>query len=315
MIRSLIHRSRLWHALAILLTVVALAFVLAQLVKGWSAARDYPWQWRPGYLLLSFISAQAAYLTLTRAWRSVLRAISIRIGLRTAYWVFILSNLGRYIPGRVWQFGTAALFARSLGLPPGEIGASMVVYQFFLLPVGVLLGLLAGGTGGFVQDSWMRVGLWGGAAVMGACALWPHRLMRLVSPLLARIGTSPDRWRMEWSRKLAVAVQCAAGWLLLCLAFSWLVIGTTDLGSSRIPELSGVFLVSYIAGYVSLLTPGGLGVREGVMTIMLTPWTGAGPAAALSILSRLWITATEVVALLPAWWWYRKDAQRTGGTG
>jgi uncharacterized membrane protein YbhN (UPF0104 family) len=301
---------RLWRWLAVVLTITALGFVAAQLVQGWEAIRTYPWQWHPGYLILSFIGAQAGYLVLTRAWRSVLRAISIRLAASTAYWVFILSNLGRYIPGRVWQVGAAALFARSLGLHAGEIATSMVVYQFFLLPVGVLLGLFGGNLQGMVDHPWLRAALLGSCLAMAAAALWPHLLMRLFRPLVHRIGSSPERWRMAWSRKLAVIVQCAIGWTLLSLSFGFLVISTTRIGWEDFPQLSQTFLVSYIVGFVSLVTPGGLGVREGVMTLLLTPMTGAGPAAALSLLSRLWITATEIVALLPAWWWYRRDRRR-----
>ena len=116
---------------------------------------------------------------------------------------------------------------------------------------------------------------------------------------------------MEWSRKAAVLVQCAVGWVLLSLSFALLVISVTSLGWRDVPELSQVFLTSYIVGFVSLVTPGGLGIREGIMTLMLTPLAGAGPAAALAILSRLWVTVTEVIALLPAWWWYRRDSLRT----
>jgi hypothetical protein len=304
-------RRRLWQLLAVVLTVVSLAFVARQLGSGWAAAMAYPWQWRPEYLVLSMVLAQVSYMVLTRAWGSILRAISIRIPARTSYWIFILSNLGRYLPGRVWQVGAAAYLARTVGLNPGEIGASMIVYQLFLLPVGAMLSLSGESVQGVVQGPWLNLLLWAGCLAMAAAACWPHVLLAWIRPLTHRLGTSPERWRMEWSRKGAVLVQCAVGWVLLSLSFALLVISVTSLGWRDVPELSQVFLTSYIVGFVSLVTPGGLGIREGIMTLMLTPLAGAGPAAALAILSRLWVTVTEVIALLPAWWWYRRDSLRT----
>lgn len=295
----------LWRLLTAALVVLTLAFVARQLAVGWPAVSHYDWQWRPAYLVASLLLAQAAYVVLTRSWRSVLRGIAIRLSLPTAYWIFILSNLGRYLPGRVWQVGAAAYFARQLGLNASEVGASLVVYQLFLLPVGAILALSGGSLPGTLDAPWTRVLVAVCCLAAGAAACWPHILLHWVRPLAARIGMSPERWRMAWSRKLAVALQCAAGWLLLSSAFALLVLSVTRLDWQLLPRLARVFLASYLLGYVSLLTPGGLGVREGVMALLLAPTVGTGPAAALALLARFWATATEVVALVPAWLLYR----------
>lgn len=294
--------------ITIALVLTSLAFVARQLGQGWSAARVYPWQWRPWYLLASMLLAQAGYLILTRAWRSVLRAIAIRVSFKKAYWILILSNLGRYLPGRVWQIGAAAYMARSVGLNSREVGASLVVYQLYLLPVGAMITLLWGDLPGALNTQWMRMSVWMSCLAAGVAAFWPHIILHWIRPLATRIGVSPERWRMAWRRKLAVIIQCAVGWLLLSAAFGLLVISVTQLEWQHLPELARIFLASYLVGLASLITPGGLGVREGVMALLLTPLAGAGPSAAIALLARFWVTATEVVALVPAWLWYREHS-------
>jgi hypothetical protein len=62
-------------------------------------------------------------------------------------------------------------------------------------------------------------------------------------------------------------------------------------------ETAPAFAAAYVAGYVMVFSPAGLGIREGVLTLFLAPVTGQGTAAAFSLLARLWTTAVE---LLPA---------------
>jgi uncharacterized membrane protein YbhN (UPF0104 family) len=303
-------RKTLGRLITLLLVIATLSLVGRQLGQGWSAARDYPWQCRPGYLLLSLVLAQTGYMILARAWRSVLRAIAIRVSFTTSYWIIILSGLGRYLPGRVWQFGAAAYLAREVGLHAREIAASLVVYQLYLVPVGVVLTLAWGDLPAFMNTPWLRLCAWIGCLVAGAAAFWPHVLLHWIRPLANRLGMPPERWRMDWRRKLAVVVQCAVGWLFLAAAFGLLVISVTQLDLHNLPELARISLASYLAGYLSLVTPGGLGVREGVMALLLTPLAGAGPSAALALLARFWVTITEVLALVPAWYWYRKEVKK-----
>jgi uncharacterized membrane protein YbhN (UPF0104 family) len=50
---------------------------------------------------------------------------------------------------------------------------------------------------------------------------------------------------------------------------------------------TGVFAVAWVIGFVTLISPGGLGVREAVLLAGLTPAYGAGTALGIAILYRL----------------------------
>ncbi|HET8654996.1 MAG TPA: hypothetical protein VFL93_05745, partial [Longimicrobiaceae bacterium] len=50
----------------------------------------------------------------------------------------------------------------------------------------------------------------------------------------------------------------------------------------------------------AVLAPGGLGVRESAMTLLLAPLLPAGVAAVLAIAARLWSVVSEVVLALCA---------------
>jgi glycosyltransferase 2 family protein len=61
-----------------------------------------------------------------------------------------------------------------------------------------------------------------------------------------------------------------------------------------VPLAAAAYAAAYAAGFLSLLTPAGLGVREGVLVVALAPVLPAGPALVVALLSRLWMMLAEL---------------------
>ena len=53
-------------------------------------------------------------------------------------------------------------------------------------------------------------------------------------------------------------------------------------------------MAAYAAGFLALLTPAGLGVREGVLVVALAPVLPAGPALVVALVSRVWMMLVEL---------------------
>jgi uncharacterized membrane protein YbhN (UPF0104 family) len=58
---------------------------------------------------------------------------------------------------------------------------------------------------------------------------------------------------------------------------------------------------AYWIGYVSFVTPSGLGFREGALAWMLAGFFPAPVAVALSLVTRLWTTAGELLGVTLVW--------------
>lgn len=71
-----------------------------------------------------------------------------------------------------------------------------------------------------------------------------------------------------------------------------------DAGLGLVPAIA-VFTASYLAGFLALIAPGGIGVREGLFILMLQGPLGIGAATALALASRVLLTITEIGAALP----------------
>jgi uncharacterized membrane protein YbhN (UPF0104 family) len=89
-------------------------------------------------------------------------------------------------------------------------------------------------------------------------------------------------------------------WVAYGIAFWMLANGIFRITDLTAFQATGVFAAGYIVGLLALFAPGGVGVRELVHVALLAPVVGGGGALALSVASRLLLTATEAGAALVA---------------
>jgi uncharacterized membrane protein YbhN (UPF0104 family) len=301
------HRRRGLQILGALVAAALIVYLIRRIWGDWNSVRTYPWTLRPWYLVASMLSLQAAFLIMARSWRSVLRAIGVRWPFIRAFWIFYLSNLGRYIPGNLWQMGAAAVMGRQMGVAASDIVASMIVHLLYFLPVGAAIALASGSFPPPFDTASFHVLAWAASLLCAASALWPNFILQAAPGLAKRLKLDPERWKLETARRLGILAQTVAAWVCLSLGFSLMVLAVAPVGPHLVWDLARIYIVAHILGYVVLLAPAGLGVREGVMVVLLAPLLGAGPGAGIALLARLWYTVAEVLTVGLSVIWLRRD--------
>jgi hypothetical protein len=96
-------------------------------------------------------------------------------------------------------------------------------------------------------------------------------------------------------RQVATLVSVnAVGWLGTGVAVYLIVVAMTG---DRPPFLwlTASYAAAYLLGFMAPLSPGGLGVREGVLVVLLGPIYGIGVAAAIAVVIRLANVAGELM--------------------
>jgi uncharacterized membrane protein YbhN (UPF0104 family) len=91
----------------------------------------------------------------------------------------------------------------------------------------------------------------------------------------------------------------SVGWLLLSLS-TWCVLNAvlpvvTPLTWQNTPQLIGAVSLAYVAGFLALIVPGGIGIREELLRHLLREFAPAPLLALAVILVRLVWTASEVI--------------------
>lgn len=285
------------------LVAAAIAFIARSVLTNSRDLATFDWRVRPWVLALSTAAHVAVLAWGVLVWSRVLRHFGVRdttFGALLRIWA--LSNAFKYVPGKVWQFLTAARLATSSGLPQVVTLSSMLVHVLLSLAAGCVLAvatlpLTELGVSG--QVAWvLRIGV-PVAAVLGVHPGWINLGLRLVPRALHREVLA---WNASWLDGLALLVLAVVSWILYGVAFFLFLLSLAPVPLGVLPAAAGINALSFVAGMAAILAPAGLGVKEWAMTLLLAPVLPVGVAAVVAVGARLWSVAADValagVALL-----------------
>ena len=256
------------------------------------------WRPRPTLFLASCVVLVVGYVWSASMWGRLVRDLGgPRLPVWTSVRVFMMANLGRYVPGKVWQIAGLAYLAKREGVQASVatgaaiLGQGIALLGASLVGVGALFG---------ANELWRQIGWWGRIAgfgvaltIVGAVVVPP--LFRHVVAFWFRVtrtdppgdGLGSGNVGLRWLTLYVVnwGIYATAFWLLY-LSF----------GESRpFLQVGPAFAAAYVAGYIAVFAPAGAGIREGILVVLLQPIMAREAAVVLAVIARLWTTAVELV--------------------
>src|SRR5690606_36227844 len=88
------------------------------------------WTPRPSMLVVASVALLLAYLASASIWGRIVWDLGgPALGARDSVQVFMVANLGRYVPGKVWQIAGLATLAHRRGVPVGVATGAAVAGQ------------------------------------------------------------------------------------------------------------------------------------------------------------------------------------------
>jgi uncharacterized membrane protein YbhN (UPF0104 family) len=302
-------RSR-WLTVAVLAVVAG--FFVATLAARWNDVISLKWRLEPWLFAAATVLLALSYGLVACLWGLALgRAAGTRLTAGARIW--FLSNLARYVPGNVWSYVGAVELARREGVARRVTLSVMALTQVLSVGVALLAGLPV------LLAERARLGrpaLLGAAVVVvaaGLAALFRRQLLVLARRRLP--GFDPADLTPSAATVVLLVVGYAVYWAVTGLAFATLVASMYPLDVSDVPLVVAAYAAAYAAGFLALLTPAGLGIREGVLVVALAPVLPAGPALVVALVSRLWMMLVEAAGAAIAHLVARRRASRTGPSG
>ncbi len=295
-------RSRLAVALQVAVALLVVAFVIRSFMRHWDQFRSSALELKllPLPLLMAMLIIWLGYLLLVFAWRRVVVGWDQKLPLATALRIWSWSSLGKYLPGKVWAVAGMVVMAREAGVAVWAATGSAFLLQGLALGSGLVVMISAGGSllGGLDTAAMWGLGLTAVATgFVVALAVKPGMMV----PLLRRFTGREDLELAPVSRgdMLLGLIANLAAWLCYGTAV-WLL--ARALMPQSVPgflSCVSAFTAAYVVGFVTLVVPGGIGVREGLLVVLLEPQIGLPAASTLAVASRLLFTATEIGIAVP----------------
>lgn len=295
------------RVLQIGLPVVILAIFFYYVKRDWGELTSYKFTWNPWLLILAFLGFSLQELSYGLIWRAVLARLGSRLDLRISLRIYLGSEFVRYIPGNVWHVLTRILWVGKYGVSRPIAFASMMIELITKLAAGVLIfavSLLFWSDLGSVRSLFYGTPIVVGLGVLTIVALLvvlhPRILSAFLNTALRLLKRKPVVISMRYSDILLVTLAWCASWFVAGCAFYLLLLGLWPQAPLlALPICIGIYAIAWDIGFVSFITPSGLGFREGAIVglfALALPLPGA-LAAILAILSRLVSTLAELVCV------------------
>lgn len=285
-----------------------LFFLGAYGYRNWTALNTMSFSFRPLPFALSTLLVLVLYAQQSNCWGWILGGVAKPVPWREAMAVWFASQVAKYVPGKMMlpliRFG----LCRRRGIDIGRTTVS--IYLELALMTGSAIAVFLFSTLGWSDDAWIllaaKLGWSSGAGILRYLILLtlPAMLIGIHPRLLAwsinlglrLLKKEPIALRLPYARLLLLLAGYIAGWIVYA-GSCWLLMRSLGYAETdNAVGVSGIFLLAWIIGFLSFVTPGGIGVREAILTGMLALWNvPLGLSAAAAGLSRLQWTGMELV--------------------
>jgi uncharacterized membrane protein YbhN (UPF0104 family) len=295
-------RGRLRALASIATTIIllaAVAYIIWQLVDQWHSLSRHRWTLRLAPALLSLPLAAAWFLCRGWLWRLILARFGYPLAYGRAFRTFMLAELARYLPGTVWHVLGRGYYASRQGVPAAVTLTGMILEMALVALTAIaFLPLRAIGGGRLFQD----LAIWAIAAVLVLLVFaHPRVIIPVVNAGLRRLKKQTIPAQLRYRDIAEMLGLCALMWVCMCGAFVLLAWSITPMQWGKAVAIAASFPAAWFAGLVSIVSPGGLGVREGALAALLSGLLPAGLAVVVALAARLWLTVVELVCAAVAW--------------
>lgn len=254
-----------------------------------------------GWIAVATLTGLASRVLMIATWLVILRGLGARRGLDVSAlaYVYAKSWLGRYIPGTVpWILGKI-YFASRQGLSVRKLTTSSLLEAGLQTLVGLVVGiaLILFAPRAAPLPTALVATMIGAIAVGGVLLLPPvfNRAMQFAARLFRRPPIAaedlPGYRTVGSGAGLYVVVAVANGASLFFIALAL----EPGLPAAVFLYCVGALALASAVGMLAVFAPGGIGVREAVLVVLLGAVMPTEAALAIAVVTRAWSIAVDLL--------------------
>ena len=244
----------------------------------------------PSYLIISSLVALITFLLSILSWKYIVDAYGYSTKWIDAAHTQMMSSIGKYIPGRVWNYSSKVYFSNQLGIPIKAASLAFITEIAISYLLAFSLSLLFMPSAIFPNmNPTLKIAI----HILGGILL----SVIIFSPQIFTKFTSVKQY-IRNKKSLAICILIRLGiWLLSGFAFSSLA---NSLGYNGIPLTTCISTVasSFFIGFLAFFLPDGIIVRETIIISILRPYLASTDATILSMLYRFQLVIIEFITIL-----------------
>jgi len=258
------------------------------------------------FLILSLVLLFAGFISMCYNWKVVLVNDKLAdISFKDAIVSNGLSVFTKYIPGKLLVIIARAMYvSKKYNSPVKDLSVASFKTQMISIWAGLLLGYIVA----FKIDLGLRILLPGIVfLIFFSLILFSNRLKKLLQILALKFTKKEvDYPVLNLQAALVVLPGFILNWLIWSSAFYLLILSIVPYSEHFMVGLS--FSLAGTLAIVALFSPGGLGIREGLLLFCLLSFgIDKQDAVTISVTSRLWFLIGEFFIFFTSLFFNRKQ--------
>jgi len=252
-------------------------------------------------LIFSIILFVSYYFLRCFLWQKILEFKGHKLPLMKTAYLWEFSEFKRYVPGNVWSFLSRVSLFENVGVEKKLVGLALldeiqlIIISCALISIFCLPLILGNGESAQLLRE-MQVIILGSVAVIIVYSI-------IVAFLFQKRGSGNFRTNLflpgySLKQKLTLTIISTVAFLVFGFATLLACLSVFSFEPKLYFGLSAFFTFALLAGYLSFVTPMGLGVREGIITLGLSKLTSISTSGFLSIFSRIILIISELTFIL-----------------
>ncbi len=291
-----------WRSIAGLLVMLGGAVFLGRaLLKSSEDLKDLSFHFSAPQMVVSMAALVTCLAISPIMWKRILVDFRHRLSFRNAFAVYFVSALTKYLPGSVWAYVGMAHYGRRFDLSARTTLFTILLQQAVICGGSILIfgATLLLWPGGGIEYPLVAVASWLLAGVILLSPL-PKRVLGFLADRIYHEDTAPPRFTRR-------ALIVSLGYFLLsCIPFA---IGYYYLLQAFYPStlrdvviFTGIYTISWLIGFVAIVSPSGLGIRDGVQAYLLSFFVPSSVAVTIALVQRVWLTVADLITGVISLW-------------
>lgn len=277
------------------IAIALLAVIGSRLVRDWEQIREADISLAPAPLIVSVLLLAIYMVGRALLWHLLTLMLDTAIPVGRAVTAWLVSQLGKYLPGKVFLYAGRLLFYVREGRQAGPVTLAFTIELVATFAASILTVLLALATGSLVDVGEYRWVFVGGLVAL-IVVLHPAVLSAAVRLVARLIRRPPFDVPLSYPQSLAFVALYVVTWGVFGVAFFFLVRSLYPIEPQSILALAASFSFASMVGMLAIVVPSGLGVREGLLVVFLSTLMPVPVAILVSLVARVWFTVVELAA-------------------
>lgn len=283
-------------------------FLIRYIFDNWNKTGELKYELNWLYLSLSFLFLLVSLFFLPLALRKIVRVLGYRFSIRKMCSVLFYSQIAKYLPGGIWGYVGRMYLYKKEGMSGSDASSCVFLETLLVVLSGIFVFFISFS---FLDKmpEWMsnrhlnEIGI--AVLIIMLFLVHPKILSFLWRLVPARISKDRALFNYSYVSVFKPALLLVFFWLGIGGGFWLLIRSFFYLDLNLLPIIIGVYVLSWIIGFLAFFTPGGLGAREGVLVLALNIYLPVNISAIIAASARVWWVIGELVWVLFSFTWER----------